>query len=435
MNRTFRKALGSKQKALTSSVMTYKEKSTVEKTVLPNGLTVLSEFVPTVRSVSVGIWTNTGSRDEDKSNNGMAHFIEHLVFKGTKNRNFVEISRSLEQVGGYLNAFTTKERTCFYARVLDEFLPTAVDVISDLVFHPTFPKEEVEKEKDVIIEEIKSADDTPDDVIHDDFDKLLYGEHPLGFPIGGTEKSVRGITRKMALDFMQERYTTDQMTLAAAGHVKHETLVKLAQSFIPDRRNPKRPNRTGFPMKAYQKKEREVKKPIQQAHLLLGFPFSRSDKDYYAMNLLNTILGGGMSSRLNLELRERHGLAYSVFSSFLTSDETNLFNVYIGTDKNKLDKSEKLIYQELEKLASKAPSQKELELSKAQLKGGLIMAQESMSSRAGHLSQDFYYFGRFREIAEVIDEVDSVSASDIRTLASHLFDRSKFSVLKYLPKK
>ncbi|MGQ9805536.1 MAG: M16 family metallopeptidase [Chlorobiales bacterium] len=419
----------------TTSTAKASQPNYVEQTVLPNGLTVITEYVPTVRSVAIGLWTETGSRDETKESAGISHFIEHLVFKGTKKRDYIEISKSLERVGGYLNAFTSKENTCFYARVLDEYSEVAVDVLTDLVFNPTFPQKELEKEKDVVIEEIKSADDTPDDAIFEDFDKFIYNNHPFALPIAGTQKTVRSFTRKKVIEHLESFYTTDKMILAAAGNLKHSTLVKLAEKYVPKSRQSLVRKREQYDVGTYKAFEKEIAKPISQAHAVTGFPFERNDENFYAVLLLNMILGGGMSSRLNLELREKHGLAYSVFSNFNSGDEVNLFNIYIGTDANKVQKSLALIRREIEKIADKLVPEKELELNKAQLKGGIIMSQENMSARMNHLARDLYYFGRFRSDTEVLDAIDAVSPKHIRAVAESLFKARPFSTLVYMPKK
>lgn len=419
----------------TTSTTKSPQSSIVEKTVLSNGLTVITEYVPTVRSVAIGLWTETGSRDETKETAGISHFIEHLVFKGTKKRNYIEISKSLESVGGYLNAFTSKENTCFYARVLDEYSDIAVDVLTDLAFNPTFPQKELEKEKDVIIEEIRSAEDTPDDIIFEDFDKFIYDPHPFAFPIAGTEETVRSFTRKKVLEHLRTHYTPERMILAAAGNLKHQTLLKLAEKYVPKSYHRSTYQRQPYCISTYKPFEKEILKPISQAHVVTGFPFERNDEQFYAVLLLNMILGGGMSSRLNLQLREKYGLAYSVFSSFNSGDEVNLFSVYVGTDANKVQKSLTLINEELEKLATKLVGEKELELSKAQLKGGIIMSQENMSARMNHLARDLFYFGRFRSDTEVIEAINAVSSKQIRDVAASLFTQHPFSTLVYMPKK
>ncbi|ACF12531.1 processing peptidase [Chloroherpeton thalassium ATCC 35110] len=409
--------------------------SCVQKTVLPNGLTVITEHVPGVRSLSVGLWTNTGSRDETPENNGAAHFIEHMVFKGTSKRDYIQISKSLESVGGYLNAFTTKEHTCFYARSLAEHLKITIDVLTDLVFRPTFPEEELEKEKDVIIEEIKSTEDTPDDLIFDDFDKFLFESHPLGLPIAGTEESVDALTRNDTIAFLKACYRPEKMLLVGTGNLTHDALLNFAECFVPKRKTKPKSVRQTYDFGQYQPFTKEIAKPIQQAHILIGAPYIRDDKNYFSAILLNTLLGGGMSSRLNLSLREKHGLVYSVFSSISTFDEINTFSIYAGTDKDKVKKTVALIHEELGQLLGKNVPKRELDLAKAQLKGAVIMGQESVSKRQSHLARDHYYFGRDFSFDELIEMVESVSAKDIRSVAEQMLDASKFSTLIYQPKR
>ncbi len=409
--------------------------STMERTTLPNGLTVITETVKTVRSASIGLWVNVGSRDESFEQNGISHFIEHMVFKGTKKRNYIEISKSLERVGGYLNAYTSKDQTCFYARVLDDYVHVAIDVLADLVFHPTFPEDELEKEKLVILEEIKSLEDTPDELISDDFDELFYYRHPLGMPITGTPKTVCTLTRADLVQYMQRTYTTDNMLLVAAGNVSHRQMLALAEKFVPKRRASALPQRQLYSHQAYKPFIKEKVKPISQAHLMMGFPLPRHDDQYYAALLLNIVLGGGMSSRLNLELREKHALAYTIYSSLHQYDETNMLSIYLGTDADKLERAIALIRTELDKLTQKSIPYKELELAKAQLKGGVIMAQESMSSRISHIARDIFYFGHIFSSDDIIERINATTPKDLRTVAEQLFQPDLASALTYLPKK
>ncbi len=409
--------------------------STMERTTLPNGLTVITETVKTVRSASIGLWIGTGSRDESFEHNGISHFIEHMVFKGTKKRNYIEISKSLERVGGYLNAYTSKDQTCFYARVLDDYIHVAVDVLTDLVFHPTFPEDELEKEKLVVLEEIKSLEDTPDELISDDFDELFYYRHPLGMPITGTPKTVCTLTRADLVQYMQRAYTTDNMLLVAAGNVSHRQMLALAEKFVPKRRASSPPQRQLYSHQAYKPFVKEKVKPISQAHLMMGFPLPRHDDQYYAALLLNIVLGGGMSSRLNLELREKHALAYTIYSSLHHYDETNMLSIYLGTDADKLDCAIALIRTELDKLTQKSIPYKELELAKAQLKGGVIMAQESMSSRISHIARDIFYFGHIFSSDDIIERINATAPKDLRAVAEQLFQSVLASTLTYLPKK
>lgn len=409
--------------------------SSYQKTILPNGLTIVTETVPSVRSISVGLWTETGSRDENLKTSGISHFIEHVAFKGTKKRNYIQISESLERVGGYLNAFTTKEQTCFYARCLDEHLKTTIDVLTDLAFKPVFPEEELEKEKEVIIEEIKSIDDAPDDLIFDLFDTRIFGKHPLSMPITGCVKTVRNFLREDVLDYLKQHYTPDNMLLIATGHVRHDDVVRLAEKYIPKQKPKDKHVRHRYEASAYQPFTLEVQKPITQSHIVLGLPFERDDSQYYPMLLLNALLGGGMSSRLNLELREKHGLAYTVYSALNTYDEVSQFLVYAGTDVEKNHKVLKLIREELLKVCETPVPKKELDIVKAQLKGGIIMGQESMSARMNHIARDEYYFGRELTCDELIAQIDSITARDVRAAAERVFVPSKLSTLTFVPKK
>ncbi len=407
----------------------------IEQTTLANGLTVLTQHVPAVKSISLGLWVENGSRDETKSLNGISHFIEHTVFKGTKKRNYIQINESLERVGGYLNAFTSKEQTCFYARCLSEHLKLSVDVLCDITFKPTFPDDELEKEKDVIIEEIKSVEDSPEEQIFDDFDAYLFNNHALGLPITGSEESVDHLSREQVLSFLKQNYVPNKTLLVAAGQIKHADVVKLAGKYIPKRHAKINTQREHYPMDAYSPFEKSISKPIHQSHIVLGFPFQRQDEDYFSLILLNALFGGGMSSRLNMILREKYGLVYSVYSNIVTFDEINTFSVYAGTDKSNIKKTLKIIREEFSKLCQKNISQKELNMAKAQLLGGIIMGQESLSKRQNQLARDHFYFGRILPQQEVLDRIHQISIRDIRNLSQRLFKPESFSTLIFAPKK
>ncbi|MEK6571304.1 MAG: pitrilysin family protein, partial [Bacteroidota bacterium] len=302
------------------------------KTVLENGIRVVSETIPYVRSVSIGIWANVGSRDESGTENGITHFLEHMVFKGTKSRSVRDIAQSLESLGGYLNAFTTKEQTCFYARVLDEHVEQAVDVLSDLVQHATFKKEELEKEKLVVIEELKNTEDDPEDIIHDYFEKALFPTHSVGFPIIGTETNVRAFTRHDLQTHVAEHYVAPTMVVAAAGNVDHHALVKLAGKYLTHVRASGEPvSRIQAPTKPTKATTQEFTRPIQQSHVCIGtVAYSIKHKDRYPLIVMNALLGEGMSSRLYQTIREKHGMAYSVYSFVNLLSDAGSFGAYIG---------------------------------------------------------------------------------------------------------
>ncbi len=406
----------------------------IEQTILPNGLNILTQHVPGVQSISLGLWIENGSRDETKSLNGISHFIEHAVFKGTKKRNYIQINESLERVGGYLNAFTSKEQTCFYARCLDEHLNVSVDILSDIVFNATFPDDEIEKEKDVIIEEIKSVEDTPEEQIFDDFDGYLFKRHPLGLPITGSETSVGDLKVDELRNFLMTNYRPGKMLLVGTGNLNHHELVELAEKYFPKPCLNSQNNRMPFDFKNYKPFEKRVSKPIHQAHILLGFPFERNDAHYFSLILLNTLLGGGMSSRLNMILREKYGLVYSVYSNLVTFDDVNTFSVYAGTDSANVDQSIAIIREELDRLCQKNISQKELKLVKAQLKGGIIMGKESLSKRQNQLARDHFYFGRTLSNEEVLEQINDININDIKTLSEQLFHPAQYSCLVFAPK-
>lgn len=409
--------------------------SSYKKTVLSNGLRVVSEEIPHVRSVSIGIWVDVGSRDERESNNGISHFIEHMVFKGTENRSVREIARSIESVGGYLNAFTGKEHTCFYARVLDEYAELSLDVLSDLVLHSTFPEKELEREKGVVIEELKNAEDDPDDIIHDYFDKALFGSHPLGYPVIGTEPNLRSFKRGDLREHMRNRYGSDKMVLAAAGNISHDKLVGLAQEFLGGgsarpvnglvarvKPRTRKPERCEFP------------KPIQQAHICLGRQsFSIRSKQRFPILVLNTLLGDGMSSRLFQNIREKYGFAYSVYSFATMMSDAGAFGAYIGTDQQHIGASIELIMKELEKLNTKPVSHAELSRTKAQLKGSMMLSLESIPNRMMRLGSSELYFNAVNPIDSILRQIDAVTQEDIQAVARELFVEDELSTVIFRP--
>ena len=407
--------------------------SIYKKTTLPSGLRVVTEKISHVRSASVGIWVDVGSRDEDPSINGITHFIEHMVFKGTKKRSFREISRSIESVGGYMNAFTSKEHTCFYARVLDEHTRLALDVLSDLTLNAVFPEKELEKEKGVVIEELRNAEDDPDDIIHDYFEKSLYGSHPMGFPVIGTEGNLRAFNRNNLLAYRKKHFVADRMVIAAAGNLEHDELVDLAGSLFPsgnrksERRVRKKPQgRIGQKV--------EVERPIQQAHVCMGtVALSIRSKQRYPLMVLNSLLGDGMSSRLFQNIRERYGFAYNVYSFVSLQSDTGSFGVYVGTDKSHVDASMELVVKELDGLKKKPVSAAELRRTKDQLKGSMMLSLENIPSRMMRLGSSELYFKEQSPLDSIIRQIDAVESDDIQAIAEDLFKAEEFSRIVFLP--
>lgn len=407
--------------------------ATYHKSVLPNGIRIVSEEIPHVKSVSIGVWIDTGSRNETELTNGISHFLEHMVFKGTEHRSTQQIARSLESVGGYLNAFTTKEHTCYYARVLDEFTELAVDVLADLIQFPLFPQKEIEKERKVVLEEIKNAEDDPDDLIHDYFETDIYSGHSLRLPVLGSSRNVSSFRRTDLLKYVRERYAADNIVVAAAGNFPHVKLVELVEKYFTLHRKTSGQIRPGR-ISAGRKKVQEFQKPIQQAHICTGtVGFSVHSKYRFPSLVLNTLLGDGMSSRLFQNIREKYGFAYSVYSFLNMLRDTGSFGVYIGTDKKHIQKSLDLIFGELRGLTKKAIPKAELARTKAQLKGNMLLGLESTSARMMRLGTGELYFGEFTELEKISQEIDSVTVDDVGEVARHLCREEMFSTIIFAP--
>jgi predicted Zn-dependent peptidase len=404
-----------------------------QKTTLPSGLRVVTEFIPAVRSVAVGAWVQVGSRDETADEAGMTHFIEHMVFKGTRRRRTHHIAQRMEAVGGYLNAFTSKEYTCYYARALDEHLERALDTILDLVLAPTLPAKEIEKEKEVVVEEMKMYEDTPEDLIFDLFEESIYGGHPLERPVLGYPHTVGAFTRNGLLGFIGEHYAPQRIVVAVAGNVEHDRAVRLVEKLTASVPQSGSPLRRVPPAPTAPKQLREPR-PIQQAHLVLGARgVGLSDERRSAVNVLNIVLGGGMSSRLNQNIRERYGYCYNIYSFANLMTDTGDIGVYMGTDGSKVDKSLRLILRELDKLAASSVSARQLAQSKNQLKGSLMLGLENMSNRMMRLGRIELTFGRYFSLDEITASIDAVTAEHVRALAEELFAPERMTTVALLP--
>ena len=406
-----------------------------KKTVLASGIRVVSETIPYVRSVSIGVWANVGSRDENESQNGISHFLEHMVFKGTRNRSVKDIAQSLESLGGFLNAFTTKEQTCFYARVLDEYIPQAVDVLADLTQNATFDPSEMEKEKTVVIEELKNAEDDPEDIIHDYLEQTIFPTHSLGYPIIGTEKNLRAFTRKDLFMHVATHYVPSRIVVAAAGNVEHSRLVLLVEKAFKKLKVTRGGiRRQQGPKRAVKPEFKKFSRPITQAHVCLGnVGYSIRHKDRYPLLVMNALLGEGMSSRLYQSIREKHGLAYSVFSFLSLLSDTGLFGTYVGTDKSKVDDALGLIQKEFGKLKQKPVSHAELERTKSQIKGTMMLGLENMSGRMMRLGSGELLFESYIPLDTIIRKVDAVTAEGIQRVANDLFVEKDFSTVVIHP--
>lgn len=407
--------------------------SSYAKTVLSNGVRVISEELPFVKSVSIGIWIDTGSRNETSDNNGISHFIEHMVFKGTERRSVRKIANSLESVGGYMNAFTGKEHTCYYARVLDEYVENAVDVLTDLVQNATFPEKEIEKERLVVLEEIRNVEDDPDDQIEDYFEAMLFPRDPLGLPVLGTPETVASFSQSQLFAYRDEFYSGANIIVAAAGNVTHARLVELVGKYLT--------LKAGAPPRPKSKKSfrphpqrKEYKKTIQQAHLTTGtVAFSVHSPHRYPSMVLNTLLGDGMSSRLFQNIREKYGFAYTVYSFLTLMEETGLFGIYAATDLKHVEKTLELVNRELALLMKKPLTKTELQRSKAQLKGNILLGLESTSHRMMRLGSGELYFNEFVSLESIVKSIDAVSADDVLEAAGLVSDTGTFTTVVFAP--
>jgi predicted Zn-dependent peptidase len=405
----------------------------VARTVLPGGLRVVTEHLPAVRSAAFGIWAGVGSCDEDHAHAGATHYLEHLLFKGTSRRTALEISAALDAVGGELNAFTGKEYTCYYARVLDADLPLAIDVLSDMVTNSLIEPKDVDAERGVILEEIAMNDDDPSDTVHEAFAAQLFGDTPLGRPILGTVESINSITREQIADHYQARYTPPSLVVAAAGSIRHEAIVAgVRESFAAAAATAAAPDppRLGGLGEAVPggagRGVRLVSRSIEQANLVLGCEgLSRNDDRRFALGVLNAALGGGMSSRLFQEVREKRGLAYSVYSFASQHAETGTWGVYVGCLPAKADEVLAICQEEIAKVVSGGLTDAELERGKGQLRGSIVLSLEDPSSRMSRLGKAELVYPRLEPVEEILASIEAVTHDDVRRVAAEILDQPK----------
>jgi predicted Zn-dependent peptidase len=396
----------------------------VLRTVLPGGLRVVTESMPTVRSVAFGIWAGIGSRDESVQDAGATHYLEHLLFKGTERRSALEISAAMDAVGGDLNAFTAKEYTCYYARVLDADLPLAVDVVSDMVTSSTITPDDVDAERGVVLEEIAMRDDDPSDLVHDEFALALYGDVPLGRPILGTVESINSLSRDGVARYYRERYTPSNLVVSVAGNVDHDEVVRLvteafAAQLTGDGR-PATPRIGGTPTAALQN-VRVIAKDTEQAHLVLGGPaLHRTDERRFALGVLNAALGGGMSSRLFQEIREKRGLAYSVYSYTSQYSDAGTFGVYAGCQPGKAEEVLAICRDEIAKAAANGITEEELTRGKGQLRGSMVLGLEDTGSRMSRIGKSELVYESLLSVDDILARIDAVTLDDIRAVAAEV---------------
>ena len=391
----------------------------IKKYTCQNGVRVVLENIPTVRSVAIGVWIGTGSRNETLSNNGISHFLEHMFFKGTKTRSALDIAEAFDSIGGQVNAFTSKEYTCYYAKVLDNHAPFALDVLADMFFNSTFEEEELVKEKNVVYEEIKMYEDTPDDIVHDLLSKAIYENHSLGYPILGTEETLATFTGNTLKDYVHNMYTPDRVVISIAGNID-ESFIKEVEKIFGSYEGGQRKTEEEKP--TFHMNQVARKKDTEQAHLCLGYEgLQVGHEDIYDLIILNNILGGSMSSRLFQEVREKRGLSYSVFSYHSAFEDTGIVTLYGGTGAKQLDVLFETIQETLATLKRDGITDKELANSKEQLKGSLMLSLESTNSRMSRNGKNELVLGRHRSLDDMVAQIDSVTKDSVNEMGIRIF--------------
>ncbi|WP_339215237.1 pitrilysin family protein [Ornithinibacillus sp. FSL M8-0202] len=404
----------------------------IEKHTSKNGLRIVLEKIPSVRSVTIGVWVLTGSRNENEINNGISHFLEHMFFKGTKTRTATDIAEAFDSIGGQVNAFTSKEYTCFYAKVLDTHKEHALEILADMFFNSSFDSDEMEREKKVVYEEIKMYEDTPDDIVHDLLARASYGRHPLGYPILGTEEHLKTFTPDTLREYISSHYTPENVVISVAGNVDVEFISTVESYFGNYSSNA---TRSMVTKPTFLSDTIERHKDTEQAHLCIGYNGLPVDsEDVYSLIILNNVLGGSMSSRLFQEVREKRGLAYSVFSYHSSFLDHGLLTIYAGTGKEQLPLLKDTIEQTVENLMEKGLTDKELRNSKEQLKGSLMLSLESTNSRMSRNGKNELLLNRHRTLDEMIQEIDAVSHESIKQVIELTFGSKAPSTALIAPK-
>lgn len=391
----------------------------IKKYTCQNGVRIVLEEIPTVRSVAIGIWVKTGSRYETREQNGISHFLEHMFFKGTENRSAQEIAESFDRIGGQVNAFTSKEYTCYYAKVLDTHTKVALDLLADMFFHSVFDENEIAKEKGVVLEEIKMYEDTPDDIVHDLLSKAIYGNHPLGYPILGIEETLQTFSGDTLRQYMHHAYRPENVVVSIAGNI-NEIFINDVEARFGHYEAGKEQFRIEKPSFYQEKLAR--KKETEQAHLCIGFqglPFGH--EDIYSVIIANNVLGGSMSSRLFQEVREKRGLAYSVYSYHTAFEDSGYLAIYGGTGANQLDSLYETIQETLHLFVKEGISEKELTNSKEQLKGNLMLGLEGTNSRMSRNGKNELLLRKHQTLDEIIDMIDAVQKEDVDRMIKEIF--------------
>jgi predicted Zn-dependent peptidase len=396
--------------------------SPIERTVLSNGLTVISEQMNHVRSASVGIWVRSGSRHEAAPLNGISHFIEHTLFKGTRNRTSREIAVESDAIGGHVDAFTSREVAAYYVKVLDEHLPRAFDLIADLVTGPLFDDTELDRERNVVIEEIKMVEDTPDDLVHEVFVANFWPDHPLGRSILGTAQTLATFDHEQVATYFQNVYTPRNLVVAAAGNVEHKAFVEMVERYLGKIED--RPAVLAHSAPRHATSRVVISKDLEQAHLMMGTPCpSMMSNDRYAVHTLNVILGGGMSSRLFQTIREDNGLAYAVYSGINAYTDAGYLSVYAATSPEQINDVIRLSVGEFDRLKQETVGDAELQRAKDQLKVSIMLGLESTSARMSNLARQEIFYGRQFTLDEILERIERVTAGDVQRMAQAIFGK------------
>lgn len=391
----------------------------IKVTTLESGLRVITDTVPEMETVAVGVWADVGTRHEDLKHNGVAHMVEHMMFNGTPTRTSRQIAEAVEDVGGQINAYTSREITAYYIHLLKNDMPMAMDILSDILQRPTFPDNELEKERGVILQEIGMTNDTPDDVVFDYYQETAYPGQALGAPILGREDIIEGMKKETLYDYVHRFYTPEKLVVSAAGNVDHDSFVHTARTMFSDL--PKDTHQAYKPAK-YQGGDKRMEKDLEQSHVVLGFQgVNREDPDYYSAVILGTVLGGGMSSRLFQEVREKRGLVYSIYSSHSAYHDDGQFEIYAGTGPENLDQLIPVTCEEIVKIMQNPITEAELNRAKAQIKAGILMSRESMLSRANRQAKFLINFNAAPDVARLIAQVDAVTVYSVQKLAQRIF--------------
>jgi len=407
--------------------MNHREERLFQKTLLPNGIRVVTEKMPHLRSVCIGLWVPAGSRNETGAINGISHFLEHMLFKGTKRRTARDIAVEVDSYGGEINAFTTREYTVYYIKVLDEHLRTAIDILADIFLHSVLDPEEMEKERHVILEEIRMQEDQPEDQVHDLMNTILWSGHPLGFPVTGSVESVSGLTRAALLSYINTHYLRPGILVSCAGNVDHQECAEVVAKCFQDFSEGSEPDDGGAPL--YHAGKTVVTKDLEQVHLCVAHQGIKQDHaDRFAFYLINTLFGANMSSRLFQEVREKRGLVYSIYSYLSTYRDVGNITVYAGAGRERILEVMEIIRNEFAELANHSVSESELARAKECMKGGLFLSLESSSSVMSRIAKQEIFFHRYQSVDEIVGEIEKVTAGKMKELAEEYFQNEDFSV-------